>query len=683
MIFANISIGRRIALSIILPMMAVLWFATSAILTERGRVMAAASLVEMSDIAVALSNAVHELQKERGTTNGFLGSKGAKFGEQLVAQRGLTDGAVGALRDRLKVVDRARFDGGIIQALDSAVTALNDLPARRGKVDHFTITPAEAIAAYSQDIARSLEIVPQMAAFSSDNEMASLITAYASYMQAKERAGQERALGSAGFAAGHFEIPQFNRFLAVGTEQAVYLKQFATFAPAALRTMADQTVSGTVVEDVAKLRKIVVDSQVSGDLQAVDAAYWFKVTTDRINLLKTVEDQIAASLRDQAGALQRSAERSFWLTLLFLVALMVGLGGIGRTITRSITVPLADLTGLMGRYAEGRKDETVPDTERGDEIGAMARSVDVFRTSLIRADQLTHERELSIERQAEHGRRLDQLIHGFDQQVQNIVADLIQAAQTMDGSAHALTQIADSTSVQSSTVAAAAEQASANVQTVASAAEELSASIHEISRQVVQSNQISLEAVEETKRTDAEVVSLLQAADRISDVVSLINDIASQTNLLALNATIEAARAGEAGKGFAVVANEVKNLANQTARATQDITEQVNAVQSATRDAVQAIRHIGQVIGRVNEIAGAIAAAVEQQGAATQEIARNVQEASTGARDVTVHIATVDQSAGETGRSARALQDLAGQVKQQAEGARGLVAGFLRDVRAH
>ena len=218
----------------------------------------------------------------------------------------------------------------------------------------------------------------------------------------------------------------------------------------------------------------------------------------------------------------------------------------------------------------------------------------------------------------------------FEKDVNSVLGVVSAAARELQNTANSMAATADETLRQSSAVAGAAEQASQNVQTVAAATEELTASIHEISRQVTTSTQICTDAVEEANRTNVMVQGLAEAAGKIGEVVKLINDIASQTNLLALNATIEAARAGEAGKGFAVVAGEVKNLANQTARATDEISAQINAVQTATRDAVGAIQGIGPTIGRISEIAGAIAAAVEEQGAATQEIARNVQEAAQG-----------------------------------------------------
>ena len=279
-------------------------------------------------------------------------------------------------------------------------------------------------------------------------------------------------------------------------------------------------------------------------------------------------------------------------------------------------------------------------------------------------------------------RRLNELADGCEANVKSIVEQVSAAAVETQATAKAMAATAEKTQRQSTAVAAASEEASTNVQTVASAAEELSSSVAEISRQVAQSTKITGQAVEEVNRTNASVQGLAEAAQKIGDVVKLINDIAGQTNLLALNATIEAARAGEAGKGFAVVASEVKSLANQTAKATEDIANQVKSIQEATRKAVDAMKGIGSTIGQVSEIATTIASAVEEQGAATQEIARNIQQASAGTHEVSTTIADVSQSAQETGRAASTVLDKSSTIAGQSSDLRRQVDSFLGKIRA-
>jgi len=370
----------------------------------------------------------------------------------------------------------------------------------------------------------------------------------------------------------------------------------------------------------------------------------------------------------------------------FGVALIgIVLIGLAMIVTRSVTKPIGGMVGAMRNLAKGDTSIAIPGGGRRDEIGAMAGAVQIFRDSMVEAERLRVEQsgaEAEKVTMAERKAELHRLADGFEQAVGHVVDAVSSASDELESAAGVLAQTAETTQSLSTGVASSSEQASVNVQTVASAAEELSESVSEIGRQALESSKIAAEAVRQAEMTNGRVAELSQSALRIGDVVKLITSIAEQTNLLALNATIEAARAGVAGKGFAVVAQEVKALATQTSKATEEITAQIAAMQTATEGSVAAIREIGGTIGRISEIATAIAAAVEEQGASTQEISRNVQQAASGTAQVAAKIVDVSRGAEETGKSsskvlvsAQSLSRESGQLKVE-------VAKFLATIRA-
>jgi len=355
---------------------------------------------------------------------------------------------------------------------------------------------------------------------------------------------------------------------------------------------------------------------------------------------------------------------------------------LGWIALQQISKPLARMTGEMTKLAGGDLGITVDGTTRSDEIGALARSLEIFREHALTAHRLEARQHDDHRLKEERHARMESYITEFDDQVREALRALSGASTELHATAQSMSTNARETTRQASAVAATADETSNNVQTVAAATEELHSSISEISRQVSQSAAIAGQAVSEADRTNGTIEGLALTAQRIGDVISLIQDIASQTNLLALNATIEAARAGEAGKGFAVVAGEVKTLASQTARATEEISTQVNAIQSETGLAVSAIKGIGGTIRQMNEITTVIAAAVEQQGAATQDIALNIQEVARGTTEMSSNITNVNQAADETGAAANQVLAAADALGRQAEDLRRNVSSFFERMRS-
>jgi len=408
---------------------------------------------------------------------------------------------------------------------------------------------------------------------------------------------------------------------------------------------------------------------------------------DRYKALVASFDAVVADARaveaDINAGLMSSLSASTLIIGFVGAAGLIGGLAVAVILGNGLSRPIMAMTGAMSRLASGDTAVDVPARGRGDELGRMAEALQVFKEHAEENRRLEAQQQ-EMARQAEQDRRdlMKGLAEDFENSVGRIIRAVSESASEMQDTARGMTAAADDVSNRATTVAAASEQATANVQTVAAASEELAASISEIARQVNQSSEIAHQAVEEARRSDELVQGLASSAQKIGEVVALITDVADQTNLLALNATIEAARAGDAGKGFAVVANEVKQLANQTTRATEDIARQINEVQGATQHAVKAIRGIGEIIGRIDEISSAIASAVEQQGAATREITHNVTQAAQGTQEVSDNIQAVTQAAQETGHASNRVLDSAGMLSDQAQSLDEQMQKFLTQIRA-
>ncbi|MGJ4948707.1 methyl-accepting chemotaxis protein [Bradyrhizobium sp. HKCCYLS20291] len=391
--------------------------------------------------------------------------------------------------------------------------------------------------------------------------------------------------------------------------------------------------------------------------------------------------------RETARIIERSAEEQYTFVFRVLVIggalLSIAIVAAAILIARSITRPLSSLTDTMTQLATGNRSTLVPGQDRHDEIGQMAKAVQVFKAGMIEAERLRTERA-DAER-IEHVRRkaeMNDLAVRFENEIGEIIEAVSSASGELELAAQGLSKTAENTKELSSIVSQASEASSTNVGSVAAASEELASSVNEISRRVLESANIAAAAVSQTQRTNEQVNALSQAATRIGDVVDLINTIAGQTNLLALNATIEAARAGEAGRGFAVVATEVKALAEQTARATGEISQQIGGIQSTTQDSVLAIKEISGTIDRISEIANAIATAVEEQEAVTQEVSRNIHLAAQGTQEVASNIGAVQRGANETGSASSRVLGSARILSQQSTRLKSGVGAFLQSVRA-
>jgi len=537
----------------------------------------------------------------------------------------------------------------------------------------------DALNAATDQVEAALKLV--------DPQVDQLLSVKRASWVARVYAGSEVLLAGAALSAGQPWTPA--QILDSADERGRVATAWALVNEAAARPDA----SKAMVDAIARAnegyfgpgtarRKPTYDALASGQKPDITATDWLVREIVGLGLIANVAnvamDEMVIRANDEAG----SALTTLVLdAALLLAALGLSIAGF-LIVRRRVSAPILALTGTIDRLAQQDFAVEIPPKTRDDEIGRMQQALIVLRENGRQHELAVQAR---IEEQATSARRagtVDTLCRGFDGQVGASLASVGQATARLMDASNAMIDAAGRSASETGTVASAAQEASAGVNTVAAAAEQLSASIAEISRQMSQSTAISNDAMDKADKTDATIAGLATASQKIGEIVTLISNIASQTNLLALNATIEAARAGEAGKGFAVVASEVKSLANQTAQATQDITQQIGQIQDMTLAAVEGVRAISSVIREMGGITTGIAAAVEQQGAATSEIARNVQQVAMAANQISASITDVSAAVDQSSEVAREVRAAAEVMSVEGDVLKSDVAGFLGGIRA-
>lgn len=624
---------------------------------------------------------VHELQQERGMSVVFIASKGKEMGGELSKQREETNALIAEINSAFAKLTTASRTTTLLGQVEEIKTALAGLAEMRKGVDSLTVERQTAFAFYTDLINGKLfPLIGHVVKLTQNSDAIKLIASYQNLMRAKEAAGQERAVGAAAMAAGRIGLKNFARLQGLISAQEAYFSSYETTASEAQLELLTQFKRDPATLDLTALREKLFDNGLDGNFQGIDSAGWWSAASKRMSLLKRLEDKISADLLGMTGAVMAASTNNLLIIVTTLLAVFLVGGALTVVIARSITRPVTALTGTMRSIAAGAFDDKVGGKDRADEIGEMARAVEVFRQNSKERETLNAAIAETRQKEIRQQHAMDTFLQAFKAKIFENVSILLSEVgglRTVSGSLLTASGRANSEAVASS---GACLEAASSSQAVAAATEQLDASIREISSQAHQTSAIVGRTTEKAQVASTEVGKLTEVVTKIDGVVTLIRTIAQQTNLLALNATIESARAGEAGRGFAVVAAEVKALSEQTARATDEIANQIQTVQLTTNGVVEAIRDIVNQIGDIHGMSASVAAAVEEQQAATADIARNVQisassseRAADGSR---VMIEVAEQSSGEAKQVATvsdALQDVSAAVS-------GAVEEFIRQI---
>lgn len=654
----------------------------------------------ISTIADASGNAfkaMHNLRTDRSSTVRALSADAPMEAEVGNYVRRIHDAEMPAMRNAARILASLDFPeknvllpelSRLIESQDKMqkefwVEAVKPKAARRANIAKEYLQGTTAVLDVLDKISNQLSAMVNHA----DPVVDQLLSIKQMAWLLRNTAGDASMLVSNGFGSGKVTPEmQLNYTKLVGGMDAAWL----ALENAATGMQLPPDLSSAIVaakteyfdKDYMALRDRLINALATGEKPEMTAAKWSPLTVGRMSSAVVVAERALDAAKDYGASLRQTALNALIWQILFLAA-AIGLAVVSMmAVGRRVINPLHSIRDAMLKVAGGDLTVDVPFTERRDEIGALAGALGTFKQNAVEKERIEGEQRERNSRGASRQQAIESHIAAFEHQVGEALDALAGASDQMSQTSENMSAISGQTTSQVQMAARASGDASANVQSVAAASEELSASINDISRQVTHAANIASRAVDQARQTDDTVQGLSESASRIGDVVKLINEIAGQTNLLALNATIEAARAGEAGRGFAVVASEVKSLASQTAKATEEISQQITAVQNVAQDAMEAIKGIGGTIAEVSEVATAIAAAVEEQGAATKEITRNTQQAARGTQEVTDNIAGVSEGADATGASAENVKLAAEELGVQAQQLRGQVNDFLGKIRA-
>ncbi|MBF0284498.1 MAG: nitrate- and nitrite sensing domain-containing protein [Magnetococcales bacterium] len=716
----NVKLRAKFVFMLIFPLLGLLWFGGLAVWEKQQLFQRMEAMESLTHLAVGMSAVVHETQKERGMTAGFLGSKGEKFKTELPRQRSEeTDKKIAALRERLRGFDASYYGAEFSAKLKVSVKGLEEVAAIRKPVDDLSVPAPEALGYYTGTIAALLETVAEVTKLAADAEMSAQSAAYVNLLLAKERAGLERATLTNTFAKDAFGPGMLRQYGRLVGEQESYLHVFRSLAKPEQIAFFKEKLAGQTAAEVEKFRQIAFDKSGTGGF-GVEAGTWFAAITDKINRMKEVEDRLSGDLSGRAEALRQAASAAFFTYLALVAIIVLFATALGIFFTRHILGLVGgeptEVMLVMERVAQGDLTVSFDNESLGQPsiYGAAALMVSNIRGIVhqihLQSDTLKAcvgellDAKKMLDGDARSGGEMARQVQAANLEMEQRIGAIRENALTtdshMDEVAAAIEQLSNSiggmaaaarqTSSTATTMASASEEMTANlggvnqsllqvnhsVSTVAAAVEEMNASIDEVRHRCEAANRESGQAGKLADESLKVVAQLGSSAQEIGKVTGIINGIAEQTNMLALNAAIEAAGAGEAGKGFAVVANEVKDLARQTGEATRMIADQVQEIQLNTQQAADAVRQIARMVELLVSSNQEITLAVGEQANVTLEIARSMGSVSQAADEVTRNAQQLSSAAQEVARSAvesaHGSEEIARSALEAAQAADGL-----------
>lgn len=675
-------VANRIYFAVGVSVVALIAFAILLVMEHQKQATQVANVARMAEFSGSVSSIVHELQRERGATAGFVSSGGLdRYRAPLDEQRRRTDTALNAFRASSSAHDASRYSDEHNRHFDALISGLERLPQHRASVDSLDLELGPATGYFTGVIGEGIRAFEAEARMGGVRGLTRDLTALLYLIEMKESAGIERAVGAGVFGANAITIDQHRTLHRLQTIQESRLDTFLRLASGDWAAQINSVV-GHTVEPVENDRNILEMAGYGASVPSNRGQDWFARTTARIDAMMEIETRFATQLIERANARAAGMHTGVVVALSIAIILTIGAILLSAKIALGIVRPIRTIADITHAVVSDPSAVTVPHTDASDEIGELARVIDSFKDTLIEQEATRAENEAAGRAERERGEKIERLINDFQQSIEDVTAGVSRCAEEYVVTADELTAMSQSSAEKAQTVSESAMSATRNVESVAAATEEMAATVSEIGRRASDSTQASAAADQAASNTVTQVNELAASAQRIGDVIAIIQQIAEQTNLLALNATIEAARAGEAGKGFAIVAHEVKQLAAQTDAATGEIADQIDAIQVSTGGSAQAISAIAEQIANLNEISTSIAGAVEEQTAATAEISSNIQTAALGTRKVSDNISDVAGGLEDASGAAEKVLAASKDLKELSGRLQGEVSVFLEGVRA-